>query len=225
MSWIVTAAGDELSMHRPAPGHITALSVAWALSQINRFNGHCIRPYSVAEHSLLVADIAEQELGLDVHGQFAALMHDAHEAFCGDMHTPGKHMLGTPWHHWEHRWETTVRAAFTTATACAQHHAAIKQADLIALATERRDLLHPRATTPWACLQGIEPLQRVHLHDRTRRAMDWEDWRDRWLDRYHELDFARNEAVGLDVDRNQWLQQAPAQSSHNTTALAGTTRE
>jgi hypothetical protein len=33
------------------------------------------------------------------------------------------------------------------------------------------------------------------LYDRTRRAMGWEDWRDRWLDRYHELDFARNEQL------------------------------
>ena len=205
--WIVTAAGDELSMLRPAPGHITALSVAWSLAQINRFNGHAIRPYSVAEHSLLVADIAE-ELGLDVFGQFAALMHDAHEAFSGDMHTPGKSCIGPEWHHWEHRWETAVRGAFATLHACTQHHDTIKRADLIALATERRDLLHPSARTPWPCLQGIEPLAHVYLYDKARREMDWEDWRDRWLDRYHELDYARNEAAGLNVPKEDAASEA-----------------
>jgi hypothetical protein len=82
MNFIVTAIGHELHMSRPEPGHITALTVAWSLSQINRFNGHCIRPYSVAEHSLLVCEIAERELGANVFCQLGALMHDAHEAFC-----------------------------------------------------------------------------------------------------------------------------------------------
>ena len=74
------------------------------------------------------------------------------------------------------------------------HRTAIKQADLMALATERRDLLPPGGT-PWSTLNNIEPIGWVRLHTYERRAMDWEDWRDRWLDRYHELDFARNEAL------------------------------
>jgi hypothetical protein len=197
MSFIVTAAGDELNLQRPAPGHITALSVAWSLSQINRFNGHCIRPYSVAEHSLLVCEIAERELGLDIFGQLGALMHDAHEAFCGDMHTPGKEAIGLEWVRWENGWQMTTRCAFAVVSMCEAHHDAIKHADLIALATERRDLLNPTATTPWPCLEGIEPVTWVYLYDDTRRRMNWEDWRDRFLDKYHELDFARNERLDL----------------------------
>ncbi|MBY0469452.1 MAG: hypothetical protein K2Q07_10800 [Burkholderiaceae bacterium] len=197
MSWIVTAAGDELNLQRPAPGHITALSVAWSLSQINRFNGHAIRPYSVAEHSLLVCEIAERELGLDIFGQLGALLHDAHEFACGDMHTPGKAEIGTAWCSWEARWAIHTRAAFAVLAISATHRTAIKRADLIALATERRDLLHPLAIRPWPCLDGVEPVTWVNLYDDTRRRMGWEDWRDRFLDRYHELDFARNERLDL----------------------------
>lgn len=194
MSFIITAGGNELSLDRPAPGHITAYSIAWSLSQLNRFTGHALRPYSVAEHSLLVCDIAEHELGLDVHGQLAALMHDAHEAFTGDLHTPGKRAVGDAWYAWESQWEDVVRSAFALHTAFIRHAALIKRADLIALATEKRDLM-PETPTPWAVLSGVEPLARVDLYSRERIAMGWEDWRDRWLDRYHELDFARNELL------------------------------
>lgn len=193
MSFIVTASGDELSIAHPRPEHITALSIAWSLAQINRFNGHALRPYSVAEHSLLVCDIAERELGLDVHGQLAALMHDAHESVATDMHTPGKRAIGTYWYSWEYRWQRLVQSCFAIIIPSQVHEEAIKRADLMALATERRDLVHPAATTPWPALHGVEPLPWVDLNARERKAMGWEDWRDRWLDKYHELDFARNE--------------------------------
>ena len=192
--FIVTAGGDELNLTAPRPGHLTAFTIAWALSQINRYTGHALRPYSVAEHSLLVHDIAEQELQLDVHGRFAALMHDAHEAFCGDMHSPGKrHIAG--WAAWEMHWEHAVRSAFAFRIPAQVQRDAIKRADLIALATERAALIHPQATTPWGCLAGIEPITWVNLNAPERVRADWEFWRDRWLDKYHELDFERNELL------------------------------
>ena len=194
MSFIITASGDELSLERPAPGHITAYTIAWSLSQQARFTGHALRPYSVAEHSLLVCDIAEQELGLDVHGQLAALMHDAHEAFVGDLHTPGKREVGEAWYAWERKWESVVHSAFGLRTVFHVHAEAIKRADLIALSTEKRDLM-PATPTPWPILNTVEPLARVDLYSPERQAMGWEDWRDRWLDKYHELDFARNELL------------------------------
>ena len=194
MSWLVTATGHELDILNPNQANIDGLSVAWALAQVNRFNGHALRPYSVAEHSLLVCEIATH-MGLDVHGRFAALLHDAHEAFSGDMHSPGKHAIGPDWHRWENHWASTVQTAFACRVAMHQHAAAIKQADLIALATERRDLLPTRACTPWPMLQGIEPLAGVDLASRTRTAKGWEHWRDAWLDKYHELETERTDAL------------------------------
>lgn len=202
MSWILTSQGIEFNVERPRYGQVLVMDIAWALSQINRFTGHCLRPYSVAEHSLLVCDIAEREFGLDVFGQLAALMHDAHEAYCGDLHTPGKHVVGAGWAEFERRLQYNVNGAFALHSAVAVHCAQIKQADLIALATERRDLLPPCAT-PWQSLNGIEPVGWLRLDSPERHAMNWEDWRDRWLDRYHELDFARNERLFPQPDAAQ----------------------
>jgi hypothetical protein len=67
---------------------ITIMDVATALSHINRFTGHTIRPYSVAAHSLTMMQNAPRGL------QYEALMHDAHEAVLGDISTPLKRMLG-----------------------------------------------------------------------------------------------------------------------------------
>lgn len=195
MPWIVTASGHELNVAHPLPGQVDVMSIAWSLSQINRFNGHCLRPYSVAEHSLLVCEIAEREFDVDLHGQFAALMHDAHEAYAGDMHTPGKAQIGLGWVEWETRWERLVRQCFSLITAAHIHHQVIKKADLMALATERRDLMPQRATTPWPVLKDVEPVAWVRLNAPERLKAGWEDWRDRFLDRYHELEFARNDWI------------------------------
>jgi len=193
-NYIVTAGQVDLDISNPRPGHITAFAIAWSLSQLNRFTGHALRPYSVAEHSLLVCDIAERVLGLDVHGQFAALMHDAHEFITGDLHTPGKHMVGHGWRRWEDSMQHAVLSAFSLVGTHQMHAASIKRADLIALATERRDLL---PTTPgiWPVLTNIEPLATVDLYSPERIDANWETWRDCWLDRYHELEAQRNRLI------------------------------
>jgi hypothetical protein len=58
--------------------------VAYSLSNVNSFNGH-LGQYSTAQHSCLVSDL----LG----GSYCGLMHDGHEAICGDVSTPVKNAL------------------------------------------------------------------------------------------------------------------------------------
>jgi hypothetical protein len=194
MTFLVLSTGAELDLRTPRLEHITAEDMAHSLAQATRFAGRCIRPYSVAEHSLLVAEIAERMFGADVHARFLAVMHDAHEAYCTDMPSPCKSELGPLWARWEANWQLTVHTRFALLSVHAEHHAMIKQADLIALATEKRDLL-PSSPTPWPLLEGVSPAQWINLRTLAREKMTWQDWRDRWLDEHAALEFARTEAL------------------------------
>jgi hypothetical protein len=193
MSWITTASGQDLDLAMPRPGQINIKDIAHSLAQINRFTGHAGRPYSVAEHSLLVCDIATDNLQLDVHGQLAALLHDAHEAYCGDLHTPGKQLVGQAWYAFERNLERSVHSAFAINSASRAHHDAIKRADLMALAIEHRDLMFKTARA-WPILSGVVCIPTIRLDSVFRsKHMQWQDWRDEFLQRYHELDYARNQ--------------------------------
>ena len=60
----------------------------------------------------------------------------------------------------------------------------IRHCDLVALATERRDLMHPGGL-PWEVLAGIQPAGWLHLRD--GGGMTHDDWAAAWLERYQEL--------------------------------------
>jgi hypothetical protein len=192
MTWITTATGAEVSLQQPRLASINLASIAHHLAQINRFTGAACRPYSVAEHSLLVCEIAEREFNLPSHGLLAALLHDAHEAFTNDLSTPVKAEIGAPWAAFEHRFERVIRSAFAIHVASTAHAAEIKRADLIALATEHAQLL-PSGGTPWEVLQGVPTAPWVDLMSRKRCTARWSDWRNAFSERADFLDFQRQE--------------------------------
>lgn len=191
---MTTASGLEVDLRYPSTNCITLGDISHHLAQINRFTGACRRPYSVAEHSLLVLDICQRTMHMDVHGWMAALMHDAHEAYTNDVSTPAKAEAGEGWHHFEGRMERTVRAAWGLLAASHRWATEIKRADLIALATERAQLLPPTGTL-WPCLVHVQPAEWVNLMAPERCAMTWQDWRQQFADQADSLDFARNEAL------------------------------
>lgn len=193
--WITTADGTDQPI--AGPGLLLAPVprievIAHALAQINRYTGHATRPYSVAEHSLLVADILAAQ-GYDHHAQRAGLMHDAHECLAGDASSPAKWALGATWLEFENPLALAVRRHYGLQTAHAAHRAAIKAADLTALATERRDLLPYDSTrnAPWPILDTpgavVHPIDSTDLNSPTRVAMGWRHHRDAFLARYYLL--------------------------------------
>ena len=83
-STMSTASGARIDLLKPDPSQIHLRDIALSLSRQCRFAGHSLGFYSVAEHSILVAEHLPQELKL--HG----LLHDAAEAFTGDLISPVK---------------------------------------------------------------------------------------------------------------------------------------
>lgn len=127
---------------------LTLTDLATGLSRLPRFNGATRgRPYSVAQHSILVADILKGQRH-NLHTLRAGLLHDAHEAVMGDIATPVKAALGR---EAVHQVETRLAIALFVRFGLGPllvHHWAIHDADQIALQTERRDLL-TRSAWPW----------------------------------------------------------------------------
>jgi uncharacterized protein len=146
---IQTAAGRYFDLLLPHTNVIGIDEIAHALAHICRFTGHTRTHYSVAQHSWLVSWLVPDEFAM--HG----LLHDAAEAFVGDVSSPLKRQL-RDYKAIESRVEHAVMVRFGLWGPDA--HAAVKQADLVALVTEQRDLMPPRGDGDWSSLDGIEPL-------------------------------------------------------------------
>ena len=86
-NWILTYTGIHLSFDDFSESMINIEDIAHALSMTVRFNGHCSRFYSVAEHSVLVSHLVDPEYALE------GLLHDASEAYLGDVAKPLKNLL------------------------------------------------------------------------------------------------------------------------------------
>lgn len=186
MTWLLTSTGRQHYLTGPSASHpdnMPSLSeIAHALAHINRFTGHACRPYSVAEHSLLCMDIARSEFNADAGGQLAALMHDAHECICGDVASPIKQVLGGAWAQFEATHEHALRLQYGLIGLYQEHASMVKQCDLIALATERRDLTpyDPLLHMPWAVIDTFGrrsyPWSRVSLNNPRRKPTPPSQW-------------------------------------------------
>jgi hypothetical protein len=79
--------GRFFDFHDMRPEDVSINDIAHALSMLCRFNGHVDKFYSVAQHSVLVSHHVQPEYAL------VGLMHDATEAYIGDMASPLKKQI------------------------------------------------------------------------------------------------------------------------------------
>lgn len=174
--WIQTALDMKFDFDDP---QVHLADVGLALARQCRFAGHCQRHYSVAEHSLLMASrFSSPRMALHM------LLHDAHEAFMGDITAPMKAWLAgqtngsstEAFDLLEGRINKELYRDLGVPQPTVIEKKEIRTADLRMLATEKRDLF---AIDPaWPVLKGYEPF----LFSIPRQAPDPDDLADQWCD-------------------------------------------
>lgn len=138
-----TATGGRCYLLDPALSDIRLLDIAIGQSNICRFGGQLERFYPVAQHAVLASYLAPEPFKL------AALLHDAAEAYLGDVTSPLKKLLGEEYARLERRWEGEIFARFGLGhqlvwrNGLRQLPAEVKAADRLAFEIECHDLLEP----------------------------------------------------------------------------------
>lgn len=163
------------------PQDMTADILGATLAKINRFNGRTPQPWSVASHSVLVSYLVRLELAP------WALLHDAHEAFLGDITFPAVELLslcGTrvavqnALSNAKGRLDRSIGAAWGVSVRSMSLE--MRWADFIALKAEASALLG----TPHELTSAVD----IEAHDEAVALISdlpsvWQDARDLWVER------------------------------------------
>lgn len=153
-SYIRVSTGRQVWPLDPRPEDISVEDIAHALAMQCRFNGHCLTFYSVAQHSVMVSKVCPPEWAR------VGLMHDAAEAYLGDMIRPLKRRpLGQGYREAERRLLAVIFAHFKLSTAWADPlPAAVVAADNWMCGREGRMLMPPDLDWPFDLSGAMEPL-------------------------------------------------------------------
>lgn len=146
--WLQTYSGKTFFFRDMKAEDISLEDISHALSNYCRFAGHCKEFYSVAQHSVLVSNILNRHR--DPKLELAGLLHDATEAYMGDVTRPLKQLL-PEYKALENNLHKIIAAKFEVDL----DDPLVKEADNIALMTEARDLLSEKPAS-WGV--NVEPL-------------------------------------------------------------------
>jgi uncharacterized protein len=146
--WMLTYTGRVFHPTEPDQHEIDPRDIAHALSLTCRYGGHVRRFYSVAEHCVLMSRAVPEEHAL------WALLHDATEAYVGDVVRPLKRELPA-YREIENRLMGEICKVFGLAPVMPD---AVHEADNRILLDERAELLPP-SPLPWGGgLEDLAPL-------------------------------------------------------------------
>ena len=158
---VETFSGQAMDLLRPDSELIHLDDIAHSLGNNCRFNGHTSSYYSVAEHSVLVACLVEK-MTSSRHLVLAGFLHDAHEAYLGDIPTPIKQNL-PGWKELSGLMDEAIGKRFTVDPELFQSPE-VELADRMALSMEA-GLLMKRRT------RGLLPDDLIRPEDLPRRVI------------------------------------------------------
>lgn len=180
--WMQTNQGVQFYPYRCTPEMINIFDVAWALSNQPRYNGHLDKFYSVAEHSVYTSYLVEP------HNALCALLHDATEAYIGDMPSPVK--KGIPQFNdlEDYIWKNAIAPRFGLPHELPED---VKQADFDMLTWEYHELVKDHGYK-WICSGSQKPFLEDFVHvkrllDKTFDPLDSQNAVVLFLKRYIEL--------------------------------------
>lgn len=190
MAWMQTHKGRRFELLAPRAEDVDPEELAWSLARIPRFLGHTRGPlsYSVAEHSIYVAaSVADQTRGrsgmpTEPRLVLAALLHDAHEAYMGDITAPVKLALrelgaGDALAELQRRIDAAIAARFGFPVELFAD-SRIKATDLLLLAAEKRDLMPGR--DDWGPLPDPGEVLKIQPTPELRVRREFAIQLDRW---------------------------------------------
>lgn len=114
-AWQRMLSGRRLNLLDPSPLDVEISDIAHGLARVARWNGQTYgdHAFSVAEHSLVVEDIALQlKPDLPAQWRLAILLHDAPEYVIGDMISPFKTVIGEAYKGVESRLQGAIHLRF-----------------------------------------------------------------------------------------------------------------
>jgi len=154
-----TSSGLYINPLDPDPKLITAQDIAHHLSLICRFRGACKWHYSVAQHSIYVSDMLNM-MGESTINQLAGILHDAAEAYLGDVIRPIKHLdAAKPLRLAEHRLQAVINKKFGVEDA---DWKLIKDIDNMVIGAEARQLM-PSGGRGWKNLPAPADIKITRL--------------------------------------------------------------
>lgn len=176
--WILLNSGRRYWPLDPRPEDFVIEDIAHGLSHVCRWAGHVDNFYSVAQHSVIVSHNVPFNFAMD------ALLHDASEAYLGDVTRPLKRMMGGLYATIERRTEECIAKAFGLAKTMPP---IVKSVDNRITVDERKQLFANNDDSfPWQFSADQAMGVRIHAYEPHRA-------KEMFLARYNELKGDSNE--------------------------------
>lgn len=176
--YVETYSGVKFNLSKPNHNDIFDEDIIQSLTQINRFGGHTIIPYTVATHVMLVTDIGRR-MGCSANVIRHMYIHDHPEYLVGDSVSPMKRLLSPLFQNVEDPILHCIYKKYNLELPTDEELELVKIADLLALGIERINLrnltTYDWGFSPdfWATVYENTDLFRIDRNEEFKNMFDY----------------------------------------------------